>query len=564
MKKTFSDRIRSLSILLPIILLVFTTIVGFLLYSIDMKGKLSSFPKQFNANKLSENILIRSSVYEWLKRGDTDIAQSILGDQQTNRDILGVIILDSTKKILVSTKQSWIQLPITSKNFNLSKSAYSLLVFNLSKSSKNNTNISFFTPDHEKLMILLPVSLSNNQKGTMVSCYDFKGAEKGMISKYRNTGILYLMVVLFSTIGLGIFLYYIIIARLNKLIRVMDAFSKGNYDIRIFTKGMGEISLLYKQFNRLASSLKTEIAERIQIETALRERELELQNSNKEHLKINEELSEKNDKIVAMYHDLIIAKDKAEESDRLKSAFLANVSHEIRTPMNAIIGFADLLDDESFDNESRKLFTHTIKTRSADLLNIINDILDLSRLESGSLKVENLAGSVSEILNELISYYTTKNNNITKKPIIFNLRNDVPPELDKIITDFNRLKQVIMNLVDNAFKFTSEGLIEIGCKPKDAETLLFYIKDTGIGIPPKKLEVIFERFRQATDAYLSSKFGGTGLGLSISKGLVELMEGEIWVESLEGKGTTFFFTIPLKQKGQPTNNINKINQSVNG
>jgi signal transduction histidine kinase len=121
-----------------------------------------------------------------------------------------------------------------------------------------------------------------------------------------------------------------------------------------------------------------------------------------------------------------------------------------------------------------------------------------------------------------------------------------------------------MNLVDNAFKFTSEGLIEIGCKPKNAETLLFYIKDTGIGIPPKKLEVIFERFRQATDAYLSSKFGGTGLGLSISKGLVELMEGEIWVESLEGKGTTFFFTIPLKQKGQPTNNINKINQSVNG
>ncbi len=114
-----------------------------------------------------------------------------------------------------------------------------------------------------------------------------------------------------------------------------------------------------------------------------------------------------------------------------------------------------------------------------------------------------------------------------------------------------------MNLVDNAFKFTSEGLIEIGCKPMDADTLLFYVKDTGIGIPQKKLEVVFERFRQATDAYLSSKFGGTGLGLSISKGLIELMDGEIWVESEEGKGTVFFFTIPLKIRNQSNKFLNK-------
>lgn len=564
MKKKISEKLRSLSILLPIILLIFTTVVGYILYSIDLNRKLSSFPKQFNANKLSESILIRSSVYEWLKRGNFEIAQSIFGNQYTNKDLIGVVILDSSKKILVSTQQSWIQLPITSKNFKLSDTEYALLLANLNNSSKDNKNISFFSPDYEKLLIFLPVSLSNNEKGTMISCYNFNRAEKEMTTKYRNTGYLYFIVMLFSSIGLGIILYYIIIARLNKLIHVMDAFSKGNYDVRIFSKGMGEMSFLYEQFNRLATALKTEIAERIQIEKSLRDRELELKNSNKEYLIINEELSEKNDKIVAMYHDLIVAKDKAEESDRLKSAFLANVSHEIRTPMNAIIGFADLLDDDSFDNETKKQFTHTIKTRSADLLNIINDILDLSRLESGSLKVESLPGSVSEILNELITYYNTKNKNISKKPIIFNLRNSLPIEQDEIITDFNRLKQVLMNLIDNAFKFTSEGLIEIGCKLKDPETLLFYVKDTGIGIPQKKLEVVFERFRQATDAYLSSKFGGTGLGLSISKGLIELMEGEIWVESKEGKGTIFFFTIPLKLKDLSASFFNKMNQTATG
>lgn len=562
MKKNLFEKLRSLSILLPIIILIFTTVVGYLFYSIELEGKESSFPEQFAHNKLFESTLIISSVNEWLKRGDTDIAQSIISDLPINKDLIGAVVLDSSKKILVSTEQSWAKSSITSKNFNLSDTGYTLLLSNINKSLNTNTKIAFFSPDHAKLLILLPVSLSNKENGTMVACYNFEKAEKGMITKYQNTSFLHLLVLFFSSIILGVFLYYIIIARLNKLIRVMDALSKGDYDIRISSKGIGEISLLSEQFNKLASVLKTEIAERIEVEKALREREQELKSSNRKYLIINEELSEKNAKIVAMYHDLIEAKDKAEESDRLKSAFLANVSHEIRTPMNAIIGFSDLLDDESFDKESRKQFTHTIKTRSADLLNIINDILDISRLESGSLKVDNQSGSVSSILNELISYYTTKNKNIAKKPIIFNLRNDLPPELDEIITDFNRLKQVIMNLVDNACKFTSEGLIEIGCKPKDTETLLFYVKDTGMGIPQKKLGLIFERFKQATDTHLSNKFGGTGLGLSISKGLIELMEGEIWVDSTEGKGTVFFFTIPLKQKSKSINFNHKKNQSA--
>ncbi len=687
MNKKRIGKLQSLSILLPVILVAFSTIVGFILYTIDISTKQTSFPKQFTANKLSESILIRSSVYEWLKRGEIGMAQSIIEKHHAIRDIIGIVIIDSSQKTLVATQYPWVHLPLNSKELKLSNDAYAVLLSNMNISLRVNADVFFFSPDHKKLLILLPILLSNKEKGTMISCYDFYTAEQGMIAKYRNTGILYLLVLLSSSIVLGIILYYIIIARLHKLIRAMDTFSKGDYDVRIASKGVGEISLLYAQFNRLATALKAEITGRIRIENALKEktsnllkaqrmskvgewkydienktlflsdqiaeignsnrkiysfsdyfrmihpedrqlilneftkavlnkneytfnyrlivkgniqyftsiadigrdetgkaiyifgvsrditthkieemalleRELELKKSNEEYLIINAELSDMNNKILAMNEDLKLAKERAEESDRLKSAFLANVSHEIRTPMNAIIGFSDLLDDETLDSETRKLFTHTIKTRSADLLHIINDILDISRLESGSLKVDAIPGSVSQILNELISYYNTKNKNITKKPIIFNLRNSLPPDQDHIITDINRLKQILMNLIDNAFKFTSEGLIEIGCSAKDEKTLLFYVKDTGIGIPKVKLEIIFERFRQATDAYLSNKFGGTGLGLAISKGLIELMKGDIRVQSEEGKGTVFFFTIPLKLNNHFTNSLNNKNQSV--
>jgi signal transduction histidine kinase len=286
-------------------------------------------------------------------------------------------------------------------------------------------------------------------------------------------------------------------------------------------------------------------------EISLLEREWDLQKSNEEYLILNTKLIENNEKILAMNSDLNVAKEKAEESDRLKSAFLANVSHEIRTPMNAIIGFSELLEDDDLDNDSRKLFTHTIRTRSADLLNIINDILDISRLESGTLVVDVSAGSISNELNELVTYYNTKNEKITKKPVVFKVENLLTKDQDIFSTDFNRLKQVLMNLIDNAFKFTEEGSIEIGCQLKNSNKVLFYVKDTGIGISKNKLGMIFGRFKQATEAHLTDKYGGTGLGLSISKGLIELLKGKIWVESEKGIGTTFFFTIPYRTPGRP-------------
>ena len=240
--------------------------------------------------------------------------------------------------------------------------------------------------------------------------------------------------------------------------------------------------------------------------------------------------------------ELLEAKNKAEESDMLKSAFLANMSHEIRTPMNAILGFSQLLNTFDISDEEREQYIYYINKRGKDLLNIINDILDFSQIEANQLIIHYIQDDINNLLKDIYITFNAKDKFVETKPV--DLR--IGKKLDKdsnVIADFNRLKQVLINLIGNALKFTEKGYIEFGCFLED-QKILFYVKDTGIGIPEDKQKLIFERFRQVDEKNISRKFGGTGLGLSISKGLVILMNGEIWVESKEGTGSTFFFSIP--------------------
>jgi PAS domain S-box-containing protein len=274
-------------------------------------------------------------------------------------------------------------------------------------------------------------------------------------------------------------------------------------------------------------------------------KQIEVQQKNEEYHSLYENLRESVEKIQTINHELLIAKEKAEESDRLKMVFLSNISHEIRTPMNAIMGFSELLEKSDITVEKQEKFTQIIRRRSTDLLTIINDILDISKIEAGQFTIFENSGNLNEMFNELYQYYDARSKMNDKQEVIFLLKFGINNKKQFINADFGRLKQIIMNLVDNAIKFTEKGSIELGCYLKNENQIEFYVKDTGIGIPESKHNIIFERFRQVEESH-KRKFGGTGLGLPICKGIVELMGGKIWFESEIDKGSTFYFSIPFK------------------
>lgn len=238
-------------------------------------------------------------------------------------------------------------------------------------------------------------------------------------------------------------------------------------------------------------------------------------------------------------NDLIIAKEKAEESDRLKSAFLANMSHEIRTPMNGIMGFAELLKEPNLMSEEKEEYIDIIRKSGKRMLNIINDIISISKVESGQMQVTISETNLNEQIEYICSFFKPE---VDQKRIQILYKNPLPSKQAFIKTDREKVYAILTNLVKNAIKFTWQGYIELGCVRK-GKYYEFYVKDTGDGIPKDKEEVIFERFRQGTEA-LSRNYEGAGLGLSISKAYVEMLGGKIWLKSQLGKGSVFYFTLP--------------------
>jgi CheY-like chemotaxis protein len=256
------------------------------------------------------------------------------------------------------------------------------------------------------------------------------------------------------------------------------------------------------------------------------------------HSKIQEEKYKQN---------LLEAKEQAEESDRLKSAFLANMSHEIRTPMNGILGFTQLMLNNTPLDDTQQKYMDIIQSRGKHLLQIINDIIDISKIEANQLKIEQSHFYLNDLLDEIYHSYEADMEHKKISDIKLKYLPEFSREDSYIYSDKFRLQQILTNLLSNAFKFTQKGSIEFGYQKTDDQTLQFFVRDTGIGIPKDKQKDVFERFRQAEENSTSKKYEGTGLGLSISKNLVHLMNGTIWVESEEGKGSAFYFTIPFVQ-----------------
>jgi PAS domain S-box-containing protein len=242
--------------------------------------------------------------------------------------------------------------------------------------------------------------------------------------------------------------------------------------------------------------------------------------------------------------DLIRSKEKAEESDRLKTAFLHNISHEIRTPMNAIVGFANLMREPGLSQEDRDSYTEIISRSSHHLLSIVNDVIEISNVEAGRLKITLSDGNLDNILEDLYTQFRTlaSENNI-------DFSKDAPANrVSKIKTDCTKFIQILTNLLNNAFKFTYSGKIRFGYNVREP-FLEFYVSDTGIGIDEDHQQKIFDRFYQV-DNTVTRAHEGTGIGLSISKAYVENLGGQIWLNSVPGKGSTFYFTIPVLKDTQ--------------
>lgn len=273
------------------------------------------------------------------------------------------------------------------------------------------------------------------------------------------------------------------------------------------------------------------------LDDLVKERTIELINTNN---RLKDEILERERYEIQLQKE----KDRAEESDKLKSSFLANMSHEIRTPLNGIVGFSDLMQSPYLSEEKRDKYSTLIKKKSHQLLKIIDDIIDISLIDSNQMKLKYSTTSVQHIIDLTIENFHSMLHFTDTKKIDFELVNLLDEKEIEIHTDSFRVQQTILNLLDNAYKFTQSGYIKLIVR-KDDNELLFCVEDTGIGINYDKSEVIFERFIQA-DSSSTRAFGGTGLGLSISSGIVRLLNGKIWLDFSYDRGSRFCFTLPLK------------------
>ncbi len=332
-------------------------------------------------------------------------------------------------------------------------------------------------------------------------------------------------------------------------------------------------SLYRRQQQKLLVLVKERTFQLEEVAVALEEKQEEINSQNEELMAQRDELENANNILISQKQqildqnteldkhrnrleslveertrELIEAKDKAEESDRLKSSFLANLSHEIRTPLNAILGFSTLLGEKEITDKEREEYNMIIQSSSNTLLDLISDILDISKIEAGQLQLDIREVSLESVINDMVGIFDMfmRRQDIgSNKPVQLKVAIEKNILKNHIITDRLRLIQILSNLISNAIKFTREGYIEVGCTQQPhAEMLEFYVKDTGVGIKEEHQELIFERFRKVEEDR-SQLHRGTGLGLAISYQLVNLLGGSIYLTSKVGEGSTFYFTIPF-------------------
>ncbi len=372
--------------------------------------------------------------------------------------------------------------------------------------------------------------------------------KKSILKLFLLLGFLILGIILSSLIG------NTISKPINKLVELTKKVSEGNFEYKINIESKDEIGLLAGSFKKMCNNLKDLTVELTQKVDDLNNKNAEYEMLYEEYSNQNEELSVNLEEIQFINTELLKAKDKAEESDRLKTAFLANISHEIRTPMNGIMGFADMLKSPDLTKAQQNKYIDIIEKSGKRMLNIIHNLIDISMIESNQANLHTEAFPVNNLIDELYTFFKPQ---AEAKKIHLIHKKELTREKDVIHIDKNKVTQILSNLLNNAIKFTDTGRIIFGYEMSSSK-VKFYVHDTGIGIDENMKKNIFKRFEQADYSY-SKGYDGSGLGLSISKAYVEMHGGEIWVDSCPGKGSSFYFTIPHESGA-----IKKLSRPIKG
>jgi len=308
------------------------------------------------------------------------------------------------------------------------------------------------------------------------------------------------------------------------------------------------------------TAIERDITDRKDFEKAILQEKEIAEGEVKERQRVEAQMQEYADKLELIRFDAMDAQKKAEEASQAKTEFLANMSHELRTPMNGIIGMAEMLLFSNLDSDQKEN-AEALHGSGENLLSILNDILDISKIEAGELEIENVPFHLSTALRQIIQLFIPLAEDRGLKLMMEHDEN-AP---DVIVADLGRIQQVLRNLVNNALKFTEEGTITLVVKVTEENgnpAIYMAVEDTGVGIPKDKLGTIFEKFTQA-DASVTRKFGGTGLGLAITEQLVDLMDGEIGVDSIEAEGSTFWFKIPYQDAACDMKPVNLYDDTQN-
>ncbi len=411
--------------------------------------------------------------------------------------------------------------------------------YHLQRTSDGFTLLVPIWPAHEQLELGLPAAetfdpAEDTALGFVEFVYTMQETKREMTRLAMLTGLVTLIVI-FSVWAITIILVRRFLRPIHQLVDSTSAIASGNLTHRASEEAFGEVGLLAQSFNHMAEKLQDLYAS---IEQQVEERTAQLAHRTSD---LEREISQRQ----AVESELRQSRDAAEAANRAKSEFLANMSHELRTPLNGVIGMTDLLLSAGL-NEKQMHFAHTAKLSANALLNQISDILDLSKVEAGKLELDRVVFDLTKTIEdvaELMAYKASEKG--------LELTCYIDPEISaEFKGDPSRIQQIVTNLVSNAVKFTDKGDVSIEASKKaeteDAVTILVKVRDTGMGIPKNRVQDLFQPFSQI-DASTTRKYGGTGLGLRISKQLVELMEGEIGLESEVDQGSTFWFTMRLQK-----------------